>query len=83
MKLLTYVFLIAFLSCKKQEVDNPNIGLAELTCYAGDKIFYQVTTKAYKIHNESEGEKDEKWEIDTDQGKVIVSGTCIYKQLNY
>lgn len=82
MRFSLIVVTLLFFGCKKQE-ESPYIDKAQLTCYSGDKIVYQITTQPYKIHNPSSGTNDGSWAIDTDQGKVEITGTCIYKPLNF
>lgn len=78
MRTLAIVYFLCISGCLKK-TDEIVIDQAKLTCYAGEKIFYQITTEPYKIHSPSEDETPQTWEIDSDQGKVIISGTCIYK----
>lgn len=73
---------LLFFGCKKQ-VESPYIDKAQLTCYSGDKIIYQIVTETYKIHNPSSKLDGGSWAIDTNQGKVEITADCIYKPLNY
>lgn len=82
MKLSLILFPIIFFGCVNKE-NNPYIDKAQLTCYAGDKIIYQITTQPYKIHHPSKGDNGENWAVDSDQGKIVLTGTCVYKPLNY
>lgn len=71
-----------FIGCVKKE-DNPYVDQAQLTCYSGEKIIYQITTQPYKIHHPSKDNNGDSWAVDSDQGKIILTGTCIYKSLNF
>lgn len=80
MKIQIMLFFLIAYGCKKEE-ESHYVDQAQLTCYAGEKVFYQITTEPYKIHNPTKG--NDRWEIDSDQGKIIITGTCIYKPLNF
>lgn len=54
---------------------------AELTCYSGGAKVYYVLTETYKIHKPAVGIIGDKWEVDTDDGKITLTADCIYKPL--
>lgn len=77
MRYALMVFLIFILANCKQK--DHYVDQANLKCYSGGVVIFETTTAPYKIHHPSKN--GDVWAIDTDKGRLELTGSCVYRTL--